>query len=285
MNDAKNKKALIALVAVIVVICIFAGAFLTTLIGNKIFSKNEAPTEIQAVDTTVKSGEAEDIPSEEELNADNVTDIYDYNRNSPHMAEKRLEISEDDIGQLEKLINEKMGISELRLDVSSYTIIVQQIMRSRYGLVGTYGWYFSQPDCYDPGYENIADEYKKYYVADYKKDPLGKFDSYAVIPEEHIEWMCENIYNRNYEQVDDAKDDCYLYDGNYYILLGPDGAPNPEVTMIKQSEDRNGMYHLTFELNYGEGRDTEYISISMDIRMIDGRRCMTFYDIYPAINP
>lgn len=286
MNDAKNKKALIALVAVIVVICIFAGAFLTTLIGNKIFSKNEAPTEIQAVETTVKSGEAEDIPSEEELTADNVTDIYDYNRNSPHMAEKRLDITDEEIQQLADFINEKMGISEVRLDTSADWIIVSQIIRADYGVIGTYDLYFPQPPCYIPDYDSVPDIYKKYYMSEYKEDPLRKYECYTVIPEKEIIWMCENIYNRNYKPLeDDLAEYGYLYEGDYYILIGDNSAPNPEVTLSKKNKDSNGIYYLTFELNYGEDKAAEYISITMDIRMIDGRRCMTFYDIYPATNP
>lgn len=269
-----NKKMQIFVGLIVLVICVFAGAFLTTFVGGKLLGADEK-TSGDAFQTTASA-------EEENTTTGSGGNIFDSRYGNRGMKDERLNITDEEIEQLESFISEKMGIGEIHPDTAAEYIIEDHIMRARYGLVGTYSLYFPQPDCYDPGYENIPDEYKKFYVPDYKKDPLGKFESYAVIPEEDIIWMCENIYNRNYDVPAEGDKYFYIHDGSCYIMLGPDGAENPEVKLCSSEKNSDGIYNLIFELYNASSDTTEYINISMDVRMIDGKRCMTFYLILPT---
>ncbi len=269
-----NKKLSIAVGLIVLIIFAFSGAFLTTFIGDRLFAKEEKETE------SIVQEAASEESREEAATTGGSGSIFDSRYGNRNMKDERLDITDAEIEQLESFISEKMGIGEIHPDAAAEYIISDHIMRARYGLVGSYGLYFSQPDCYDPGYENIPDEYKKFYAADYKKDPLGRFESYAVIPEENIIWMCENIYNRNYDVSAEGDEYFYIHDGSCYIMLGPDGAENPEVKLYSCEKNSDGIYNLIFELYNASADTTEYVSVSMDVRMIDGKRCMTFYLIH-----
>lgn len=220
------------------------------------------------------AGEYEEIKVENELNAEETT--------AGNASDSdRLEIRDEDINALaEYVCNAAIGESFDSTTATATDVVNEHIFNSVCGAMpGTYNWFFDDIIMYGDL------EYTEPWAAstrEFVPDPRGEFPNgdpdwfdYIVVPEENIKWICENIYHVSFDSFSDSSVS-YVQNGNVYIICGMGGDVPPYSQLYSKTRLNDGRYNVIMYVpEYYEC----YVSFILDVRMIDDKRCVTFYEI------
>ena len=118
-------------------------------------------------------------------------------------------------------------------------------------------------------------------------DPLNKFGSagFTVLPKDDIKWLCENIFNLEFDENHNS-DLGYVY-GDYYYVLSFNAGGGPgyvhELKSHSVAEDKYEVIIDVFEEELGTEnpnlRQVRSIKITAEIKESDGKRYWSIYKI------
>ncbi len=150
-----------------------------------------------------------------------------------------------------------------------------------------------------PAYSMYFGSYERIYDEVDPEEMLTSYDSYAVLPEENVRWIIENVFDvqytnsssvQYYDEVTyntvydytasgNVSDRLYLYDGYYYIGLN---TYKPSLDCEKTGDSdvkENGHYRVSYKVNNNESGESTSFTVEAGLRNIGGNRVWTIYKI------
>ncbi len=207
--------------------------------------------------------EYEEIPSEELL-----SDSEEVSSDNDIDNAERFELADEDLKVLYEMAG--YGMADFNSNTSDTAYVINKYITSIFG-IGDYGIYFNDG--------RVVNSYS----GNEPKDPRGWFDAYSVLPAENVRWMCENVYNIEFDE-NYVSDNSYC-EGGYvytYAIIAGDG---PMTGRVKHTEKlSDGRYAILLESGYTDYPSEilqiyEEISIIAEIKTTDGKRHWSFYDV------
>lgn len=191
---------------------------------------------------------------------------------------ERLELTDEDITALsEYTCNAAIG-SDFELNKTTAQVVVEEhIFNAICGAIpGSYSMYF------DDGvvrYSNsvYADSWE-YQTESFVRDPLERISEgfeYVVVSEENIKWICENIYHTSFDSYS-SSNLSYIHNGKVYLCCGMGGDIPPYAQLYSKTALSDGKTEV---IMYVPEYYRCYVVYNLDVQMIDGKRCVTFYSI------
>ncbi len=174
--------------------------------------------------------------------------------------------SEADINVLKSMY--QFGIPDFNCNTSTTGFVIEKCINDVFG-PSTYSVYF------DDG--KVVNAYNDASL----KDPEGRYEAYSRLPVENVRWMCENVYNIEFDE-NSISDDFYIKDGYVYCTAVISGDASPEITLLEQKVLPDGRTLLIFEegyYNYGETEPEKEVRIIAKMKNIDGKSVCSIYDV------
>ena len=156
-----------------------------------------------------------------------------------------------------------------------------------------YNLVWSEYDCQKDNTEKIISEiistsfsapvYDYYFGNNYEKsnsDPLNKFDCSLKMSSNNVDWIVENIFNSKVNHNINSAD-LYYKDDFYYRSTGDAGYIGHKVEIRKYNQLSDGKYSAIcdFSIGYDEIDRVETKKIIVDLKLINGSKYWTFYNI------
>ncbi len=176
--------------------------------------------------------------------------------------------TEEDMNDLYSMLG--YSVADFNSNTSDTAYVINKYITSIFG-IGDYGIYFNDG--------RVVNSYS----GNEPKDPRGWFEAYSVLPAENVRWMCENVYNIEFDE-NYISDNSYC-EGGYvytYAIIAGDGPMTSRVKHTKKLSD--GRYAILLESGYTDYPSEilqvyEEISIIAEIKTTDGKRHWSFYDV------
>ncbi len=162
------------------------------------------------------------------------------------------------------------GMADFNSNTADTAYVINRYITSIFG-IGDYAIYFDDAQvCSTYSGENDA-------------DPRGMFEYYSKLPAENVKWLCENVYNIEFDE-NYVSDNSYC-EGGYvytYAIAAGDGPMASQVKFAEKLSD--GRYSIVLESGWNyENPDVidveSEIYIIAEIKETDGIRHWSFYDV------